>query len=78
MLAYRPVECRNCGTVHKVTGGTRVTAAILLFIPVVIANMYLIGQDVSVFLFALLIIFAVESVLLPFLMKVELEPVENE
>lgn len=78
MLAYRPVACRSCGTIHKVTSKTRVFAALMLFVPVVVANLYLMGSGIEVFFLALLIIFAVESLILPFLMKYTVEPASED
>ncbi|WP_033541447.1 TIGR04104 family putative zinc finger protein [Planococcus sp. CAU13] len=67
-FSFRPVTCRNCGTVHRVANASRLLAALLLLVPVIVVFIFM--QDSSIVL-PLLIIIAAESLLLPFILKYE-------
>lgn len=66
LFAFRPVVCRNCGTVHKVANASRLLAALLLLVPVI--TVFIFMQDSGIVIPLLLIIVA-EALLLPFILK---------
>lgn len=68
-LAYQPVKCRKCGSVHTVSNASRLLAALLLLVPVIYIFIFMQGLELSEFLLPVVSVMAGISLILPFIMK---------
>lgn len=70
-LAFRPVKCRNCATVHKVSSASRLLATLLLLVPVIYISLFMQNLGLGEVVLPLAAVVALVSLGLPFLLKYE-------
>lgn len=69
LLAFKPINCRQCGAEHKISNASRLMAMLLLLVPAIVASIYLTGFSVLYLLTAVLGLIIIEAVFLPFVLK---------
>ncbi|TAA67124.1 TIGR04104 family putative zinc finger protein [Planococcus salinarum] len=70
-LAFRPVTCRNCATVHKVASASRLLATLLLLVPVIYITIFMQNLGLGEVVLPIAAVVALVSLGLPFLLKYE-------
>ncbi|MFC3211255.1 TIGR04104 family putative zinc finger protein [Planomicrobium okeanokoites] len=70
-LAFRPVSCRKCGTVHKVASASRLLAVLLLLVPVIYISIFMQNLELGRVMLPIVAVIALVSTGLPFLLKYE-------
>lgn len=77
-IAFRPITCRNCGTVHNVASGSRLLATLLLLVPVIYIFIFMQNLELAEILLPIAAVIAVVSVILPFILKYDKQKIEVE
>lgn len=70
-LAFQPVRCLNCGTVHKVANASRLLAVLLLLVPVIYITIFMQNLGIMEVILPIAAVIALVSLGLPFLLKYE-------
>lgn len=70
-LAFRPVKCRNCGTLHKVANASRLLATLLLLVPVIYISVFMENLRLLEILWPIAVVIIIASVSFPFILKYE-------
>lgn len=70
-LAFKPVRCRNCGTVHKVASASRLLVALLLLVPVIYISIFMQNLGLVEVILPIAAVIVLVSLGLPFLLKYE-------
>lgn len=77
-IAFRPITCRNCGTVHNVASASRLLATLLLLVPVIYIFIFMQNLELAEILLPIAAVIAVVSVILPFILKYDKQKIEVE
>lgn len=75
-LAFRPVTCRNCGTVHNVASTSRLLATLLLLVPMIYIFIFMQNLGLAEILLPIATVIAIVSVILPFILKYDKQKIE--
>lgn len=75
-LAFRPVSCRNCGTVHTVAGASRLLATLMLLVPVVYIFIFMQNAGLAEIFLPVALVIAAVSITLPFVLKYDKQKIE--
>ncbi|WP_341202478.1 TIGR04104 family putative zinc finger protein [Planomicrobium okeanokoites] len=70
-FAFRPVQCRNCGTVHKVASASRLLTVLLLLVPMIYLSIVMQNFGLREVILPITAVIALVSLVLPFLLKYE-------
>ncbi|WP_445661453.1 TIGR04104 family putative zinc finger protein [Bacillus sp. FSL K6-3431] len=71
-LAYKPIQCRQCGTWHKIAFSSRIVVSLLTVLPLWILGLFLLNKISLSMLttgLALIIFSSLLSLFLPILMR---------
>ncbi|HSJ38357.1 MAG TPA: TIGR04104 family putative zinc finger protein [Planococcus sp. (in: firmicutes)] len=75
-LAFRPVTCRSCGTVHRVGSASRLLATLLLLVPMIYIFIFMQNLGLAEILLPVAAVIAFVSAILPYILKYDKQEIE--